>query len=243
MQPGNEGNEPEARSADERRVWDVSPPLTPDLAVFPGDTPLEREILARREAGDPVTLSTLRATVHLGAHVDAPRHYGTGAASIDAVPLDRLLGRCRLVRPRGDDAVRDGCLSAAGLAAALDTLAEELDGDRPALPPRVVVATGSHPDPTRWTDGFTALAPEAIDWLAAAGVRTVGVDTPSIDPAESAELPAHAAVLRHYMTIVEGLALGGVPEGDYELIALPLRLVGFDASPVRAVLRELPAVP
>lgn len=234
------------KTADGRRVWDVSPPLTSDLAVFPGDTPLEREVLARREAGDPVTLSTLRATVHLGAHVDAPLHYGTGAAPIDAVPIDRLLGRCRLVRPPRDDA-RGGRLSAAELAAALDALAgvlaEKLDGNRPALPERVVVATGSYPDPTRWTDGFTALAPEAIDWLAAAGVRTVGVDTPSIDPADSSELPAHAAVLRHDMTIVEGLVLDGVPEGDYELIALPLRLVGFDGSPVRAVLRELPAAP
>ncbi|HSM09578.1 MAG TPA: cyclase family protein [Gemmatimonadota bacterium] len=227
-------------TADGRRVWDISPPLTPGLAVFPGDTPLEREVLARREAGDSVTLSALRATVHLGAHVDAPLHYGTGAAAVDAVPLDRLLGRCRLVRPPAG-AARDGRLGAAGLAAALDTLAEALDGGPPALPRRVLVATGSYPDPTRWTDGFTALAPEAIDWLAAADVHTVGVDTPSIDPATSAELPAHAAVLRHDMTIIEGLALEGVPEGDYELIALPLRLVGFDGSPVRAVLRELPA--
>lgn len=227
-------------TADGRRLWDVSPPLVSELAVFPGDTPLEREVLARREAGDSVTLSTLRATVHLGAHVDAPLHYGTGATAIDAVPLDRLLGRCRLVRPPAD-AAPDGRLGAAELAAALDRLAEALDGGRPALPRRVLVATGSHPDPTRWPDRFTALAPGAIDWLAAAGVRTVGVDTPSIDPADSAELPAHAAVLRHDMTIVEGLVLDGVPEGDYELIALPLRLVGFDGSPVRAVLRELPA--
>lgn len=229
-------------TADGRRVWDISPPLTPGLAVFPGDTPLERELLARRETGDSVTLSTLRATVHLGAHVDAPLHYGTGAAAIDDVPLDRLLGPCRLVRPSRDD-TRGGRLSAAELAAALDRLAEALDGGRSALPSRVLVATGSHPDPTRWTDEFTALAPEAVDWLAAAGVRTVGIDTPSIDPPDSAELPAHAAVLRHDMTIVEGLALEGVPEGDYELIALPLRLVGFDGSPVRAVLRELPAAP
>jgi len=223
-----------------RRLWDVSPPLTSGLAVFPGDTPLGREVLMRREAGDSVTLSTLRSTAHLGAHVDAPLHYGTGGASIDAVPLERLLGRCRLVRPRADEDVTDGRLSSAGLAAALDALADALDGGRPDLPPRVLVATGSHPDPTRWTDAFTALTPEAIDWLAAAGVRTVGIDTPSIDPADSPELPAHAAVLRHDMTIVEGLVLAGVPEGDYELIALPLRLVGFDGSPVRAVLRELP---
>jgi len=225
-------------TVDGRRVWDISPPLTPGLAVFPGDTPLEREILARREHGDSVTLSTLRATVHLGAHVDAPLHYGTGAAPVDAVPLDRVLGRCRLVRPPAD-AAPAGRLTADGLAAALDRLAATSGTGGGDLPPRVLVATDSHPDPARWTDRFTALDALAIDWLAGAGVRTVGVDTPSVDPADSTELPAHAAVLRHGMTIVEGLRLEGVPQGDYELIALPLRLVGFDGSPVRAVLREL----
>lgn len=221
------------------RLWDISPPLTAELAVFPGDTPLSREILLRREAGDNVTLSTLRATVHLGAHVDAPAHYGTDAAGIESVPLERLLGRCRVVRPRPDEAEPEGALIASALAAALDALAETLDAGRPKLPTRILIATASYPDASRWTDQFTALAPEALDWLAAAGVRTVGVDTPSVDPADSSELPAHAAALRHDMTILEGLRLAEVPEGDYELIALPLRLVGFDGSPVRAVLREL----
>lgn len=222
------------------RLWDISPPLTAELAVFPGDTPLSREILLRRAAGDAVTLSTLRATVHLGAHVDAPAHYGTGAASVESVPLDRLLGRCRVVRARPEaDEREEEPLTASELAAALDALAETLDAGRPKLPSRILVATASYPDPDRWTDRFTALAAEAVDWLAAAGVRTVGVDTPSIDPADSSELPAHAAALRHDMTILEGLRLAEVPEGDYELIALPLRLVGFDGSPVRAVLRAL----
>jgi arylformamidase len=107
--------------------------------------------------------------------------------------------------------------------------------------PRVLLATESYPDPGRWTPDFTSVSPEAIDWLAAAGVHTIGVDTPSVDAADSKDLPAHAAVLAHGMTILEGLVLAGVPEGSYELIALPLRLVGFDASPVRAVLRELAA--
>ncbi|MDX1578731.1 MAG: arylformamidase [Gemmatimonadota bacterium] len=214
-----------------RRLWDISPPLTPELAVFPGDTPLDREVLLRREDGDSVTLSTLRASAHLGAHVDAPLHYGTGAKDIASVPLGRLLGACRVVRPRRPGSLREGRVTRGALEAAAAA--------QTPLPPRVLIATGSHPEPERWTDDFTALSADAVDWLAAVGVRTVGIDTPSIDPARDEELTAHAAALRHGMTILEGLRLDDVPEGDYELIALPLRLVGFDGSPVRAVLRAL----
>lgn len=215
-----------------RDLYDISPPLSQDLAVFPGDTKLTREVLSRCADGDPVTLSTLRATVHLGAHVDAPSHYSAGGAGIERTPLPRLLGPCRVVRVHGNP---DGLVKPEVLVSALTD-----PGTSDAqLPSRVLLATGSYPDPTRWTNSFTAVAPESIDWLAGAGVTTIGIDTPSIDPADSDALPAHAAVERHGMTILEGLVLKDVPEGDYELIALPLRLVGFDGSPVRAVLRTL----
>lgn len=84
---------------------------------------------------------------------------------------------------------------------------------------------------------FAALSPELIDWLHQRGVITVGIDTPSVDLFDSKDLPTHKAILRHDMAILEGLVLADVPEGTYELIALPLKLAGFDASPVRAVLR------
>lgn len=215
-----------------RILYDISPPLTADVAVFPGDTNLTREVLSRCEDGDLVTLSTLRATVHLGAHVDAPSHYIAGGAGIDQTPLSRLIGPCRVLRVHGNE---DGLISPESPGSALNR--HRTNGGR--LPSRVLLATDSYPDPCRWTADFTALAPEAIDWLAREGVTTIGIDTPSIDPAESKSLPAHAAVHRHGMTILEGLVLKHVPEGDYELIALPLRLVDFDASPVRAVLRQL----
>ena len=215
-----------------RILYDISPPLTADVAVFPGDTKLTREVLSRCEDGDLVTLSTLRTTVHLGAHVDAPSHYKAGGAGIDRTPLSRLMGPCRVLRVHGNE---DGLISPESPGSALDR--QRTNGGR--LPSRVLLATESYPDPDRWTANFTALAPEAIDWLAREGVTTIGIDTPSIDPADSKSLPAHAAVHRHGMTILEGLVLKHVPEGDYELIALPLRLVDFDASPVRAVLRKL----
>jgi arylformamidase len=214
---------PESR----RGLLDISPPLGPDLAVFPGDTPLSREMLLDTARGDAITLSTLRATVHLGAHVDAPVHYGAGAPSIDRMPLETFLGRCRVVRV----AVGRGDLIGVREAE------RALGGREPGT--RLLLATGSYPDPTRFTPDFAALEPELVRWLAGLGVRLIGIDTPSVDPSDSKELPAHAACLAAGVAILEGIVLRDVPEGDYELIALPLRLEGFDASPVRAALRPI----
>ncbi len=205
-------------------LYDISPVLSPRLAVFPGDTGLSREVLLDLARGDGITLSTLRATAHLGAHADAPSHYGSEGRPMDRQPLERYLGPCQVMRvpvPRG------GLVTADRLPARVTQ-------------PRLLLATGTYPDPDRWNADFAALDPALVDALHAGGVRLIGVDTPSVDPADSKTLPAHARVLAHDMAILEGLVLEGVPEGVYELIALPLRLEGFDASPVRAVLRAPP---
>ena len=104
---------------------------------------------------------------------------------------------------------------------------------------RVLIATGTYPDPNNWNNDFAALEPALVDAMHAAEVITIGIDTPSVDLFDSKDLPAHARFLAHDMAILEGLVLNDVPEGEYELIALPLKLVGFDASPVRAVLRQI----
>jgi len=204
------------------RLWDLTPTVSPELAVWPGDTPASREILLDMRRGDPLTLSTLRATVHLGAHADAPSHYGKDAPTIERRPLDAYLGPCQVVRVAGARGRRIG----AG------------DLPWPVRAERLLVATGTYPAPTRFAPDFAALAPELVERLHGAGVRLVGIDTPSVDLFDSKELETHQACLRHDVAILEGLVLDGVPEGLYELIALPLKLEGFDASPVRAVLRE-----
>ena len=204
-------------------LYDISPRITPSLAVWPGDTPPSREVLLDLARGDSVTLSTLHATVHLGSHADAPSHYGKEAGDIAGRPLDRYLGPCDVMRvtvPRG------------GLVTP-DLL------PRAPTTPRLLLATGTFPDPTRFNEDFAALAPELLDQLHDLGVSLVGVDTPSVDPFSSKVLAAHRRCLEHDVAILEGLVLRDVPEGRYELIALPLALVGFDASPVRAVLRSL----
>ena len=206
-----------------RRIWDISPPLTADLAVFPGDTPLSREVLLDFARGDALRLSTLRSTVHVGAHVDAESHYAEAGLSIEAEPLERFIGRCDVLRVRAADG------------------AHLRVSDLPRAPkhPRVLLATGSAPDPGRFDGTFVALDPALVDHLADQGVRLVGVDTPSVDRADAKDLPAHQRCYARDVRILEGVVLTDVPEGEYELIALPLRLVGFDASPVRAVLRAL----
>ncbi|MBP7148550.1 MAG: cyclase family protein [Acidobacteria bacterium] len=204
-------------------IYDISPPITPDLAVWPGDTPPAREVLLDMQRGDNITLSTLRATVHLGAHADAPSHYAERGAAIDQRPLELYLGPCQVVRVAARRGARVG--------------PAELPG--PFRAERVLVATGTYPEPSRFNRDFAAFAPELIDFLHERGVRLVGIDTPSVDLEDSKDLPTHQRVRARDMAILEGLVLREVPEGLYELIALPLPLVGYDASPVRAVLRTL----
>lgn len=205
-------------------IYDISPIVSPRLAVWPGDTPPSREVLLDMKRGDSLTLSTLHATVHLGAHADAPSHYGRDAASIEARDLSLYVGPCQVVR------VAVGRGKRIPASAVPD----------PLLAPRVLFATGTYPDPDRWNEDFAALEPVLVDALHERGVRLAGIDTPSVDLFSSKDLPAHHRFLAHDMAILEGLVLNDVPEGFYELIALPLRLQGFDASPVRAVLRSLP---
>ena len=209
-------------------IIDISPPLTPDIAVWPGDTPLSREVLCTIEGGASVTLSTLRATVHLGAHADGANHYGGGAAGIEAFPLERYLGPCHVVHARAE--CRPG-----GVRVGIADLALDLDALRH---PRVLIHTGTFPDFSSWNSDFAGLDPELVDALADRGVTLVGTDTPSVDVQESKDLPAHKRFLARGVSILEGLRLAHVAPGEYELIALPLALVGFDASPVRAVLRS-----
>lgn len=202
---------------------DISPLVGPDAPIFPGDAPYALRWTARLGPGCPVNLSALTLSPHIGAHADAPLHYADEAASIDLVPLDAYIGPCRVIHAIG-----------CGPLITVDKLRHAEAG----LPPRVLVRTCERAD-TVWNPSFSAYAPEALQWLAERGVRLVGIDTPSVDPADSKTLDAHQVLRRHDLRVLENLVLDAVAEGDYELIALPLKLAGACASPVRAVLRPL----
>jgi arylformamidase len=204
-------------------IHDITPPVSERLQVWPGDTPPSREVLMDMKRGDNITLSTLRASVHLGAHADAPSHYGADAPAIHERDLEAYLGPCQVMRVEVPRATR---ITPAILPA-------------PVAAPRLLLATGTFPDPEQFNTDFAALSPELVEALHRQGVRLIGIDTPSVDLFESKDLPAHQVCLRCDIAILEGVVLAGVPEGVYELIALPLKLVGFDASPVRAILRPL----
>lgn len=207
------------------RLWDISQTLRPGLPVWPGDTPFTHARLWTMEEGSPVTVSRFATTVHAGAHADAPLHYAKGAPSAADVPLEPYIGPCRLIDARG-------CVGAIGIAF-LERLAPP--------PPRVLFRTFDAFPHDAWVETFTTIEASAIAWLAARGVRLIGLDSPSLDPQDSKTMAAHLAVLAADMRVLEGLVLDGPPPGDYELIALPLKLAGLDASPVRAILRDLPA--
>jgi arylformamidase len=209
-----------------KKLWDISPAIGAGAPVFPGDEPYAQRWTARIGPGCPVNLTSITLSPHIGAHADAPLHYADDAPAIGAVALDPYLGPCRVVH-----AIDCGPLVRIG------HLEHALDG-RGALPPRVLVRTCTTA-PTAWSDEFSAYAPETIAWLAARGVRLVGIDSQSVDPAASKTLDSHQLLLKHDLRVLENLVLDEVPEGDYELIALPLKLSTACASPVRAVLREL----
>ena len=206
------------------RLWDISPPVWDGAPVFPGDAPYRSVWAARIGPGCPVNVSTLTLSPHTGAHADAPLHYADGAPTIGAVALAPFLGPCRVIH-----AIACGPL----------VTVRHLAHAAHALPPRVLVRTCERA-PVGWIDDFSAFAPEAVEWLALQGVRLIGIDTASIDPASSKTLPSHQQLRRLDLRVLENLVLDDVPEGDYELIALPLRWVDADASPVRAILRKLP---
>ncbi|MGB3472181.1 MAG: arylformamidase [Erythrobacter sp.] len=209
-------------SATPRRIWDISQRLRPSLPVWPGDTAFSHARTWQMEQGSPVNVSAVTMSTHTGAHADAPLHYSETAPDIASVPLEPYLGECLVVDARGVGA-------------------EINVGDLPHLhsADRVLFRTFERFPHGEWDADTVALAPELIEWLAVQGVKLVGIDTPSIDPQSSKDMLAHKAVLKHDMRVLEGLVLDDVSEGRYELIALPLPIEGGDASPVRAILREL----
>jgi arylformamidase len=213
-----------------RALWDISPPIASDSPVFPGDTAYAQRWTAEIGPGCPVNVSAITLSPHVGAHADAPLHYARDGRTIGAVDLDPFLGPCRVIHAidRGPLIVR------ADLAGAMVS-----GSSAPAPPPPRVLVRTCRRAPTRWTSDFAAFAPDTIAWLASLGVRLIGIDTPSIDPADSKTLDSHQQLLAHDMRVLENLVLDDVDAGDYELIALPLKLTGADASPVRAVLRAL----
>jgi arylformamidase len=207
-----------------KKLWDISPPVHAGTPVFPGDTAYAQQWVANIAPGCPVNVSAITLSPHAGAHADAPLHYAADGAAIGAVDLQAFIGPCRVIHAIG-----------CGPLVRPAHLAQALHG----VPPRVLVRVYEHMPQDRFDSALPAFAPETLTLLADQGVVLVGIDSASVDPADSKTLDSHQVLRQRGLRVLENLLLDDVPEGDYELIALPLKLTTADASPVRAVLREL----
>lgn len=205
---------------------DITRPVVSGMPVWPGDAPCRVAWTARIGPESAANVAEVRCSAHTGTHVDGPYHVLEEGARIGQVPLDAFAGRARVVR------VAEG--EALGAEWARSVLGEH-------APERLLIHTGAWAGASAFPTAFPAPAVEAARVLAEGGVRLFGTDAPSVDPYDSADLPAHRVLLAAGVAIVENLLLDDVAEGEYDLIALPLRLMEADASPVRAVLRPLPS--
>lgn len=217
------------------KLWDISPPVDAHAPAFPGDTGYSQQWTAKLGPGCPVNVSAITCSPHVGAHADAPLHYDSAGAGIGTVDLFPYLGPCRVIHVWGMRAMGHG-----ERLVRWGHIAHRIDDH---LPPRVLVRTYEHAPIARFDPELAAFAPETLEQLADRGVQLVGIDSASIDPAASKTLDSHQVVRRRGLRVLENLVLDQIAEGDYELIALPLKWTSADASPVRAVLRELHVPP
>jgi arylformamidase len=201
-----------------RSEWiDASRPLTPATPVWPGDRAFQLDRVVTRG----IAASSISTSCHAGTHVDAPVHLDATAGGVESIPLERLIGPAEVV-----------------VVAAEVVAPEHLPAGWSPAAPRLLLRTDSHPLDAPIGPGSAAVDARLVHWLADRGVVLVGIDTPSVDPFSSDDLPAHRALLARRMTWIEGLWLGGVAPGRYQLVALPMAIVGADAAPVRVALRR-----
>lgn len=206
-------------------LYDITRTVAPTTAVWAGDTPYRVDTVLDLKSGASVNLTALTFSPHTGSHADAYFHYEPDGAHPDAMPLDAYLGRARVVTVGR----RDGALTPDDFAHVSLAGAERL----------LIHSHVSELPDSEWAAEFPYLSPDLIAWFAEFNIRLVGLDSPSVDAFTSTDLPSHHALRQHNMVNLELLTLRGVPDGDYELIALPLKLAGACGSPVRAVLRAL----
>lgn len=205
------------------QLYDISRTITPDLAVWPGDSPFSAAHVLDRRAGHNVNLFTLTMSAHTGSHADAPFHYDNAGQHPAQAALWKYVGPARLVTV---ERRQGGILPA-------DLPITDLDGT-----PRLLIRTWASDLPDEeWPEDFPHPTVALVDWLAAQGGVLLGLDAPSVDAFDSAELPVHHRLLYHQIVNLESLLLRGMPDGVYELIALPLKIDGVCGSPVRAILR------
>jgi arylformamidase len=205
---------------------DISVPLRNGMVTWPGDAPFERTSTLEMANGDQCNLSKISTTAHIGTHMDAPRHYLDGAAGIETMPIAASIGRARVIEIQDPEAIRTSELERRHLA----------KGERVLFKTR---NSGSCWKTDHFQEKYIYIQPEAAHFLAEIGIQTVGVDYLSVGGFQSGGPETHRILLQAGIWIIEGLNLEHVEPGEYELICLPLKIIGGDGAPARAVLRKL----
>jgi arylformamidase len=207
-------------------IRDISILLGRQTPEWPGDTPFDCRWTWRIADGASVNVSAIGGSPHVGTHADAPLHVRDGGQAAHELPLDAFVGAATVVDVRGLSGEIE--LEALGIAPA------RIAGGRLLLRTGCSIAHGGFPG------DWPVLSEACLRALRVdAGLRLLGVDAPSVDSRESKTLTNHHLVFDGGAYVLENLDLDDVAAGDYELIAAPLRLDGADASPVRALLRDL----
>ena len=210
-----------------RKIWDISRPLMNDLAPWPGDTPFRYELTWRLSQRCPVNVGALSMSAHNGTHADAPFHFDEKGAAIDSVPLENYIGPAVVIDLAGKFSRTQVSIGVADLEHARSQIADTR---------RVLLKTNCFPDPRRFPDWIPVLKSEAVAWFTELRVFLLGVDVPSVDPIEAKVLANHQALAAGKIAIVESLDLSEIEAGVYQFGAPPLKIVGGDAAPVRALL-------
>ena len=207
------------------KIYDITRTISPTIAVWEGDTEYSTKPVILKADGASVNLLTLTMSAHTGSHADAYFHYADDGDHPATMPLEKYMGRARVVAVEK----RNGALTLEDFAHV-----DLVGGERLLIHSHV-----SELDDHEWAQEIPYLSVELIEHLAELDYVLIGLDSPSVDAYDSKDLPCHHALRKHGMVNLEHLQLRGVPDGDYELIALPLKLADACASPVRAILREL----
>ena len=210
-------------------LYDVTVPISTALPVYPGDPKIELERVMSLDRGEIANVTKLCCSTHIGTHVDPPSHFIAGAATLDQLPLDVLIGTARVVDVGQANAIDAGVLAACDLADATRVLFKTRNSD--FWPPTE--------ENQEFREDFVYIEPDAARVLVERGVRLVGIDYLSVEKFNFTEPATHWTLLGAGNVIVEGLALRDVPPGDYELICLPLKIKDGDGAPARVVLRKL----
>ena len=206
------------------KIIDISLPLTESIVTWPGDPPFQIKRRHDLNNGDDATVSELSLGAHTGTHIDAPAHFIAGGSGVESLDLQTLIGPVVVLDVGEAEEITDSVLANLGIPDNAERLLFRTANSQRRLSEQAA-----------FSEDFVAISEAGARWLAARPIRLLGIDYLSVAPFQ-APVPTHRILLAAGIVLVEGLALGNVRPGSYQLVCLPLKIDGAEAAPARAVL-------